>query len=77
MSYSPWGPRESDTTEQLTLSLSKKTEPKDRAQEKGVVWGFSDSGNLKGRIPEMRKLNKEGTLKIYQEVSLEKSLVAY
>ena len=66
-------------TEQLTLSLSKKTEPKDSftGHRKGVVWGFSDSGNLKGRIPEMRKLNKEGTLKIYQEVSLEKSLVAY
>ena len=50
--YSPWGRKESDTTEQLSLSLSHFTDKKSAEVRVGLVWEGGKGGHLqrlKGR----------------------------
>ena len=44
--YSPWGRKESDTTEQLSLSLSHFTDKKSAEARVGMVWEGGKGGHL-------------------------------
>ena len=70
--YSPCGPRESDTTKQLTLSLSIRLSDSKKLKRTLFIWGFNqnlESSNtqiskIDGKITQHTKKQKMLTLKV-------------